>query len=61
MSEKMGNLNRETVTIKDNQMEILEQKIKFLKLKIHQMSSSSDRDYERILKITKSEKERKKF
>lgn len=61
MSEKMGNLNRETVTIKNNQMEILEQKIKFLKLKIHQMSFSSDRDYERILKITKSEKERKKF
>lgn len=61
MSEKIGNLNRETVTIKNNQMEILEQKIKFLKLKIHQMSFSSDRDYERILKITKSEKERKKF
>ena len=35
MSEKIGDLNREMMTIQNNQMEVLEWKIKFLKLKIH--------------------------
>ena len=35
MSEKIGDLNREMMTIQNNQMEILEWKIKFLKLEIH--------------------------
>ena len=35
MSEKIGDLNREMMTIQNNQMEILEWKIKFLNLEIH--------------------------
>ena len=34
MSEQID-LNREVMTIQNNQMEILEWKVKFLKLKIH--------------------------